>query len=66
MIAMSFEYFMYEVSRNPAGGFWVSPAWGSPLQWGETYESVWVQTLEQCLLYLDVSREDLEALEALP
>ena len=62
MIAMSFEYFMYEVSRNPAGGFWVSPAWGSPLQWGESSEDVWLQTIEQCLLYLDVSREDLEAL----
>ena len=62
MIVQSFEYFQYEVSRNPAGGFWVSPAWGSPLQWGETYESVWVQSLQQVLEGLDVSREDLEAL----
>ena len=62
MIVQSFEYFMYQVSKNPAGGFFVSPAWGSPLQWGETYESVWVQSLQQVLEGLDVSREDLEAL----
>ena len=62
MIVQSFEYFQYEISKNPAGGFWVSPAWGSPLQWGETYESVWVQSLQQVLEGLDVSREDLEAL----
>ena len=62
MIVQSFEYFQYEISKNPAGGFLVSPAWGSPLQWGETYESVWVQSLQQVLEGLDVSREDLEAL----
>ena len=62
MIVQSFEYFQYEISKNPAGGFWVSPAWEYTLQWGESSEDVWLQTIEQVLEGLDVSREDLEAL----
>lgn len=64
MIAQSFEYFQYEVTPIPAqpGRFLVSPAWGYPLQWGESYEDQWEQSLEDCLHFLDVTEAQLLAL----
>ena len=64
MIVTSFEYFKYQVSPvlGKPGYWFVSPAYGEPLQWGETYEDCWEQSLEQCLKSLDCSENELMSL----
>lgn len=60
----SYEYFYYEVTPIPgkSGYFMVSPAWGYPLQWGESHGDQWEQSLEDCLRLLDVTEAELLAL----
>ena len=64
ILVQSFEYFTYEVSplRGQPRLFVVRPAWGYPLQWGESYEDEWVYPLKEIQDFLDISKEDLENL----
>ena len=61
MVVQSFEYFFYEVYAlvDKPGFFSVSPAWGYPLQWGESYEDSWTMSADMVLSNFDVKEQDL-------
>ena len=64
MLVQSFEYFMYEVfALVEPGWFLVAPAWGYPLQWGESYEDSWRMDTVSILNAFDVSEMDLARLK---
>ena len=63
VVVQSFERFLYEVTpvKGYPGYFWVSPAPGHPLQWGESSDDVWKQSTEDVVRSLDITLAQLEA-----
>ena len=63
VVVQSFERFLYEVTpvKGDPGYFWVSPAPGHPLQWGESSDDVWKQSTEDVVRSLDITLAQLEA-----
>ena len=63
VVVQSFERFLYEVTpvKGDPGYFWVSPAPGHPLQWGESSNDVWKQSTEDVVRSLDITLAQLEA-----
>ena len=66
VVVQSFERFLYEVTpvKGDPGYFWVSPAPGHPLQWGESSNDVWKQSSDDVTQSLDIDCASLAQLEA--